>query len=230
MVDAPITVVVIDEDWLSLDGVVAALDRTPGMQVVGRAGTAEQGLALIRTLRPAVALIDLVYDRAAMQGLELTRWARTSAPGTAIAVFTAGQAEDGPVELLAAGAARFLIKGETDVDDLRDAVRRAARGEVVFSREHANRIAQRLQTAREAADPWFRFGLTNREKDVLRLLSEGCSNAEISERLVLSIQAVKNYVAQVCRKLCARNRTHAAVIALNAHRNDSVEETYASVR
>ncbi len=204
-----ITVLIVDDHAVVRQGIRAFLATQPDIQVVGEAASGEEALRLVEQLVPDVVLMDLVMP--GMDGVEATRRIRRVSPRTQVIVLTSYHDDDHIFPAIRAGALSYLLK-DVGPDDLADAVRRAARGEAILHPRVAARVIQELHgAAREDASPFAE--LTERELEVLRLIAEGLSNAEIAERLVISEKTVKSHVSNILSKLHLADRTQAAVYA-----------------
>ena len=175
-----------------------------GIDVVGRAGDGVEALAKMETRRPQVALIDLRMPR--LDGIELTRQARKSVPDTAIVLYTAYGDRALLVEAIDAGARGFVLK-EAPLADLVRAIETVAGGGIYVDPVLAGVFATAQATQRLPA-------LTQRERDVLRLLADGLSNEEIGKRLFISPETVRTHVRKAMAKLDADTRTQAVAKAL----------------
>jgi DNA-binding NarL/FixJ family response regulator len=199
-------VVVVDDHPVFREGLRAVLDAADGLELAGEASSGEELLALLDVTSCDVVLMDLQMP--GMGGLEATR--RVS-EHVAVVVLTMSEEDATLAAAMAAGACGYLVKGASP-EAVVDAVRAAARGETVFGAAIAERV--RTQLARGGA-PAFPE-LSARERDVLRLLAAGLTNAAIAERLVLAPKSVRNLVSGVLAKLGAADRQDAAERARRA--------------
>ena len=175
-----------------------------GIDVVGRAADGEAALAQVERLRPDVALVDVRMPK--LDGIELTRRARRSMPGTAVLLYTGYGDRALLSEGLDAGVAGFVLK-EAPIDDLLRAVRAVAAGGTYVDPVLAGTLAGSPTGAK-------RPELTVRERDILRLLADGLSNEEIGTRLFISPETVRTHVRKAMGKLGADTRTQAVARAL----------------
>jgi DNA-binding NarL/FixJ family response regulator len=206
-----ITIVVADDEWPWRESVCAVLGRRDDIQIVGQADSCETCLELVQQTSPAVALVDLRMP--VMGGIELVSQIRATCPGTAALVFTVEQDPNQIRAAVEAGAAGFLLKSEVaDPNRLLEAIRLAALGGAVLAASQGASVLYEF-AQRQPTDPAAAFGLTRREKEVLRLLADGLSNRGIAERLVIAEQSAKNHVSSLMQKLDATNRTHAVAVA-----------------
>jgi DNA-binding NarL/FixJ family response regulator len=198
----PITCIVADEHPALLAGVAEILGRH-GFDVVGCGRDGGEALALIESERPDVALIEVRMRR--MSGLEVAGQCATTAPDTAIAFYTASG--DGALvsEALDAGVRGIVLK-EAPLEDLVRAMERVAAGEAYIDPVLAGSLVSRRLDDRTP--------LTQRERDVLRLLADGLSNEEIGASLHISPETVRTHVRKAMAKLHAGTRTHAVATAL----------------
>jgi len=207
--DKPITVLLVDDHEVVRSGMRAYLGSHPAFQVVGEAASGQEAVRLVEGLIPDVVLMDLVMP--GMDGVEATRRVRAVSPRTQVVVLTSYHDDEYIFPALRAGAMSYILK-DSRMEEVADALARAARGEAVLAPRVAARVVRELSGARgEEVNPFVE--LTDREMDVLRLIAEGLANSEIAERLVISEHTVKGYVSNVLSKLHLGDRTQAAVYA-----------------
>ena len=204
-----ITLLIVDDHELVRHGVRTFLARHPDIVVVGEAASGEEALALAAELAPDVALVDLVMP--GMDGVEVTRRLKEISPHTQAIVLTSYHEDEHIFPAIRAGALSYLLK-DVGTSELADAVRKAARGEAVLHPHVAARLIQDLRGTQRTADTPEPL-LSDREREVLRLIADGCSNSAIAERLVISEYTVKNHVSNILGKLHLADRTQVAVYA-----------------
>jgi DNA-binding NarL/FixJ family response regulator len=191
-----VRIVVADDDVLLREGLASLLQRS-GFDVVGQAGDAVELLALVREHEPDLAIIDIRPPGHATEGLEAARAIRDEFPEIAILVLSAHVEVEEAMELVATGErVGYLLKSRvTNVADFVESVERVARGGSVVDAA----IVQELVTARRREDPLD--VLTRREREVLALMAEGCSNAGIARRLFVNAGTVEKHVHSILPKL-----------------------------
>src|SRR5215475_1386701 len=213
---ATITAVVVDDEVLVRSGIRSVLERDGDVTVVGESGDGAGAIELVRRHRPRVALLDVQMP--GMDGLTAAEHLRRLAPETAV-VLVATTANGAQVQRgVRAGVSGFLLKNG-DPRELVDAVRATARGEAMLSPVVTRLILDRvaavdlvaLDRARRLIET-----LTDREREVLDLLSHGLGNMQIARRLYLSEGAIKAHVSHLLRKLSCNNRVQAAILAHEA--------------
>lgn len=204
-----ITVLIVDDHQLVREGVRTFLQRQSDITVVGDAASGQEGLKLAAELVPDVVLMDLVMPE--MDGVETTRRLKQISPSSQVIVLTSFDDDQHILPAIRAGALSYLLK-DVSTAMLADAVRKAARGEVVMTSQVAKRVMQELRQGGRTPTP-LDSDLSEREIEVLRLIAEGRSNTEISERLVISEHTVKRHVSNILSKLHLADRTQAAVYA-----------------
>ncbi|HLX49426.1 MAG TPA: response regulator transcription factor [Streptosporangiaceae bacterium] len=190
-------VVLADDDVLLREGLASLLDRS-GFEVVGQAGNGPELLALARSARPELAIIDIRMPPGyATEGLEAARVIRAELPGTAIIVLSAHVEVDQAMDLLAGGEATgYLLKSRvTDVAGFIETARRITAGASVVDPS----LIQELVQARRRRDPLD--VLSPREREVLALMAEGASNAGIARRIFVTEGTVEKHVRSILTKL-----------------------------
>ncbi|MFI5978265.1 response regulator [Streptomyces sp. NPDC051452] len=211
----PVSVLLVDDEPLVRAGLRAVLEAQPDIRVVGEAADGAAVIPLVRRLRPDVVAMDVRMPL--MDGIEATRAVlRTVQAPPRILVVTTFEDDEFVYEALRAGAAGFLLKRARPAEIVH-AVRLVAEGESLLFPASVRRLAARYGDAGDRERParavLERAGLTEREAEVLRLMTRGLSNAEIAERLVVGTETVKSHVSGVLAKLGARDRTQAVITA-----------------
>ncbi len=204
----PITVLIVDDHAVVRSGIRAYLETQPDLEVVGEATSGQEAVKLAAEHAPDVVLMDLMMPE--MDGVEATRRLRDASPRTRVVVLTSFHDDVHIFPALKAGALSYLLK-DIGPEELAEAVRAAAAGEAVIHPHVAARLAEEMRGAQAGLNPYAE--LSGREQEVLRLIAEGLSNAEIAGKLVLSEKTVKSHVSNILGKLHLADRTQAAVFA-----------------
>ena len=211
-----IRVLLCDDQALVRSGFRMILEAREDLEVVGEAEDGVQALELTWRLLPDVVLMDVRMPR--LDGVEATRRLVEAGAAARVLILTTFDLDEHVFEALRAGASGFLLK-DVQPAQLVDAVRVVARGEALLAptvtRRLLDRFAHSLPGAPEPPAPEL-AELTDREREVLALLAEGLSNAELAERLFLSETTVKTHVSSILRKLGLRDRVQAVVLAYQA--------------
>jgi DNA-binding NarL/FixJ family response regulator len=208
-----ISVAVVDDQDVVRSGFAALLETQPGFEIVGVAGDGAAAIELCRERQPDVVLMDVRMPT--MDGIEATRRIVLEEGGSSrVLVLTTFDLDEYVYDALAAGASGFLLKDAT-AEELFDAVRVVAAGDALLSPRVTRRLITEFARLRPTTPvtPEALRELTPREAEVLRLVAEGLSNAEIAERLVLSEETIKTHVGHVFAKLGVRDRAQSVVIA-----------------
>ncbi|MFD3476274.1 MULTISPECIES: response regulator transcription factor [unclassified Streptomyces] len=206
----PLTVLLVDDEPLVRAGLRAVLSAQPDIEVVGEAADGAAVIPLVRQLRPDVVAMDVRMPL--LDGIEATRAVlRSVSEPPKILVITTFENDEYVYGALRAGADGFLLKRSRPAEIV-NAVRLVAEGDSLLFPAAVRRLAAEYgnTSAREAMD---RAALTEREADVLRLMTRGLSNSEIAGHLVVGTETVKSHVSAVLAKLGARDRTQAVIAA-----------------
>ncbi|MEM6613924.1 MAG: response regulator transcription factor [Cyanobacteria bacterium P01_C01_bin.72] len=237
-----ISIVLIEDHDLSRIGLCAALKQYKDVEVIDNAATGNDGLNKIKTHKPDVALVDIGLPD--IDGIEITQKLRqyqVSNPDfpTKVLMLTMHDSEDSVMAAFAAGADSYSLK-DVSMDNLVQAIRNTHEGNAWIDPAIARIVLKQAQSAKvvpEAVDsPTVAnqetqainavgdeyqqlietYPLTDRELEVLELIVAGCSNADISKKLYITVGTVKTHVCHILNKLCADDRTQAAVRALRS--------------
>ncbi|PRX91733.1 response regulator [Allonocardiopsis opalescens] len=213
---APVRVLIVDDQVLMRQGLRKLLEIEDSVEVVGEAANGVEALAAVPRTRPHVALVDARMPR--MDGIELVRRLGEAHPEVAALILTTFDEDEYIFGGLRAGARGYLLK-DTPPEELVSAIAKAARGETVLGGPAAARVvaALRRAPAEPAPGPAAEAGggaeLSEREREVARLVGTGAANAEIARRLFITEGTVKNHISSILRKLGLRDRTRLALYA-----------------
>ncbi|BBA95608.1 putative two-component system response regulator [Actinacidiphila reveromycinica] len=208
----PIRVFLLDDHEVVRRGVHDLLDAEPDIEVIGEAGTAEQALARGPALRPDVAVLDVRLPDG--DGITVCRELRSRMPDLGCLMLTSFDDDEALLDAIMAGAAGYVLK-QIRGSDLVSAVRTVASGQSMLDPATTTRLMSSLRGGQEPEEPGNEAlsGLTPREREILGLIGEGLTNAQIGRRLYLSEKTVKNNVSRLLAKLGVERRVQAAVIA-----------------
>ncbi len=206
-----ISVLIVDDQRLVRSGFAVILGTEPGITVVGQAADGEEAVTLARQLTPSVVLLDIRMPN--MDGLTAARHILAET-ASRVLMLTTFDSDEYVYAALRAGASGFLLK-DAPAEQLVGAVRSVAAGDALIDPSITRRlIAQFVLAARpDPVDPPRLAALTPRERDVLRLVAQGLSNAEIATELVVEESTVKTHVGRILMKLDLRDRVQAVVLA-----------------
>ncbi|MBE9033996.1 response regulator [aff. Roholtiella sp. LEGE 12411] len=232
-----IRIALIEDHDLTRVGIRTALLQREEIEIVGEAANAAEGLKMLKMLQPDIAIIDIGLP--GKDGIELTREVKSTVNGqelrTKILILTLRDNKEAVLAAFAAGADSYCMK-DIKFDNLLDAVRVTYNGNAWIDPAIARIVLQQAQqnppkpesafldSKTIASNPDYvdnlegiePYTLTERELEVLQLIVEGCSNAVIAERLYITVGTVKTHVRNILNKLCADDRTQAAVRALRS--------------
>jgi DNA-binding NarL/FixJ family response regulator len=199
-----IRILIADDHSVVREGLKLLLPLDPELEIVGEAADGAIAVRMARELLPDVVLMDLIMP--VMGGVEAIETIKRDLPDTEVIALTSILEDASVVGAVRAGAIGYLLK-DTDAAELRRAIKAAARGQVQLSPQAAARLMREVRAPGEPQE------LTEREKDVLRLIARGKANKEIAAALVIQENTVKTHVRNVLAKLGVTSRTQAALFA-----------------
>jgi two-component system, NarL family, response regulator DevR len=203
-----VRVFLLDDHEIVRRGVRELLEANDDIEVVGEAGTAEEGMARIPAVKPDVAVVDMRLPDG--NGVEVCREVRSRDESIHCLILTSFADDEALFDSIMAGAAGYLLK-QIKGTDLVDAIRRVAMGQSLLDPNVTARVLERLRKGPEEDERLAR--LTEQERKILDLIAEGLTNRQIGERMFLAEKTVKNYVSNLLAKLGMERRTEAAVFA-----------------
>ena len=208
-----VRVLVADDNAQFRSGLRALLASTPDAELAGEAATGQEAIALAERLQPDVILMDISMP--GMNGLEATRRILRVSPHIGVLMLTMLEDDDSVFEAMQAGARGYLLKGALKAEILR-AIRGVSSGEAIFGPAIARRLTQYFSAPQPDGYAEAFPELTEREREILRLIGEQRTNAEIASRLSLAPKTVRNHVSNIFAKLQVASRAEAIIRARDA--------------
>ena len=206
-----IKLLICDDQYVVREGLKAIFETDKNIQVVGTAADGAEALDLIPQLQPDLILMDLKMP--VMNGVQATRHIRQKYPDVKILVLTTYDADEWVFDAIRNGASGYLLK-DTQREMLIAAIKDTMAGKTPVDPAVAGKLFAQVVQGTPAPQSTLIDNLTEREKDILRLLGAGLSNADIAARLYFSEGTVRNYISSILDKLGVADRTQAAVLAL----------------
>jgi len=191
-------VVLADDHSLFREGMKLLIERMPDVEVVGEAGDGLELLHLLEELAPDMAIIDIAMPN--LRGIEAAREIKMSHPRTKVLILTMHKSREYLYHSIAAGADGYLLKEDSDVE-LLSAIGKIRNGETYVTRILSGELAEDLSQIYRGKRPVPREPLTTREREVLKMVSEGKSNNETANLLNISVRTVENHRANIMKKL-----------------------------
>lgn len=204
-----IRVVVVDDHKIVREGIIAYLQTEDQIEVVGEAGSGNEGAEIVKQLKPDVVLMDLMMDNGT--GIEATEQIMAELPNCKIIILTSYYDDEQIFPAIEAGAFSYILK-TSSATDIVDAIKKATDGENVIE----PKVAGKMMTGYRGEQNKPHDDLTERELEVLLCIGNGMTNLEISEKLYIGVKTVKTHVSNILSKLDVNDRTQAAVYV---HRN-----------
>lgn len=206
-----IRVLIVEDQTLMRQGLRTILELEDGFDVVGDAANGQQAVELALATRPDIVLMDVQMP--VMNGVASTASITSALPATRVIILTTFDYDEYVFDGIKAGARGYLLK-DTPASELLEAIRRIHGGESLIQPSIATRMIGEFGRRSVSSAPGSMYDqISEREREVLRLLADGLSNREIATQLVIAEGTVKNHVSTILDKLQAANRTQAARVA-----------------
>lgn len=209
-----VKVFLVDDHEVVRRGLVDLLGADPELDVVGEAGSVAEAMARVPAARPDVAVLDVRLPDG--NGIELCRDLLSRIPDLRCLILTSYTSDEAMLDAILAGASGYVVKDIKGME-LARAVKDVGAGRSLLDNRAAAALMAKLRGAAEKQDPLS--GLTDQERTLLGLLSEGLTNKQIADRMFLAEKTVKNYVSRLLAKLGMERRTQAAVFATELKRS-----------
>ena len=207
-------ILVAEDHPLFRKGMISLLSSVPEFEVVGEAKTGEEAVARVAQLQPDVILMDLQMPE--VNGIEATRRIMRESPNVRILVVTLFEDDESVFMALRAGARGYVLK-DADEEEMVLSIRAVGKGEAIFSPAIATRVLAYFAASPQGSTPPQALPtLTNREREILRLIAKGHANPSIARQLSLSTKTVGNYVSNIFTKLQVADRAQAIIRAREA--------------
>ena len=212
-----VRVLLVEDHEMTRMGLEVGIGKSDELELVGQTGDGLSGVELAQKLLPDVILMDIGLPE--IDGIEATRRIKELKLASKVLMFTSRENESDVFDALSAGADGYVTKG-TNIAQLTSAILAVSTGASWLDSTIARMVLSRVSGGvhpqqKNPADFVKKTGLTKREIEVLGLISDGLSNSEISEKLVVSIATTKAHVHNILQKLCVKNKTQATILAVN---------------
>jgi two-component system response regulator NreC len=205
-------VLLADDHPIVRDGLKAILEAQPDIEVVGEAASGQEAVEKVGRLKPDIVIMDLAMP--GMSGIEATRHIKRQNPDIKVMALTMHDSDEYFFQVINAGASGYYVKGGSSVE-LLSALRTVGKGDVFLYPSVAKKLlSDYLARVRTGKDRGSFEGLTEREREVLRLIAEGRNNQEIADLLVLSVSTVQTHSAHILAKLGLHSRTELVRFAI----------------
>ena len=211
-----IRVILAEDHAVVRQGTKHLLDRYPDIEVIGEAGDGEEAVALVKELKPDVALMDVRMPR--MSGIEATRKIKAECPEVAVLALTAHDDDEYVFALLESGANGYLLK-TAEIEELVKAIRAVHAGQPALDPLVTQKVVSQFMNGKSLPDVMAQVGdemdgLTNRELEVLRMVAQGLTNKEVAQQLYISDRTVQAHLSSIFSKLQVSSRTEAVMYAI----------------
>lgn len=206
-----IKVLIADDQEIVCEGLKMILETDPQIRVIGTANDGQEALDLVEALAPDVVLMDLQMPR--MNGVQAIRRLKVTHPDLPVLVLTTYMDDKWLFDAIRSGASGYLMKDRPRLE-LIEAIHGTVAGDTYIDPSVAGKVLNNIASSPQQDKSDHSYNLTDREQDILNLLAQGLSNADISHQLYLSEGTVRNYTSTLFAKLGVSDRTQAVILAL----------------
>ncbi len=206
-----IKVLIADDQEIVCEGLKMILETDPQIRVIGTANDGQEALDLVEALAPDVVLMDLQMPR--MNGVQAIRRLKVTRPDLPVLVLTTYMDDKWLFDAIRSGASGYLMKDRPRLE-LIEAIHGTVAGDTYIDPSVAGKVLNNIASSPQQDSSEHSYNLTDREQDILNLLAQGLSNADISHQLYLSEGTVRNYTSTLFAKLGVSDRTQAVILAL----------------
>lgn len=206
-----IKVLIADDQEIVCEGLKMILETDPQIRVIGTANDGQEALDLVEALAPDVVLMDLQMPR--MNGVQAIRRLKVTHPDLPVLVLTTYMDDKWLFDAIRSGASGYLMKDRPRLE-LIEAIHGTVAGDTYIDPSVAGKVLNNIASSPQQDSSDHSYNLTDREQDILNLLAQGLSNADISHQLYLSEGTVRNYTSTLFAKLGVSDRTQAVILAL----------------
>ncbi|MFH0702171.1 MAG: response regulator transcription factor [bacterium] len=210
-----IKILLAEDHELTRQGIAYGLNKYENLEIIAEASNGQEAVELVKKYQPDLILMDIIMP--VLNGINTTKKIKTINPDIKIIMLTSSSEKEKVLSAFSSGANAYCMKN-IKLDNLVNIIKMVMDGGIWIDPGIAGYIIEILQSKQSLIEPKkgnsADFNLSNREKEILKLIADGLSNKDISERLVLSLYTVKNHVSSIIQKLAVDDRTQAAIIAL----------------
>lgn len=214
-------ILLVDDHEVVRMGLRTLLERHEDLEIIGEAASAQEAVDTALKTLPDVVLMDVrLPDRS---GIEACREIRTAEPGIRVLMLTSYSDEEAVISSVLAGAAGYILK-KIEAGNLYNAIHAVSNGETLMDQAIVQKVMKKIHVMQGGVTEPGMDSLSDREKEILKLVADGLTNKEIAERVFLSDKTVRNYVSSILHKLNISHRTQAAVYFLERKRQEEEPE------
>jgi len=214
-----INVLIAEDHELTRDGIAYGLKKYKNLNIIGEVENGADAVRFCQKSQPDIILMDIVMP--VMSGIDATKLIKRSNPDLKVLMLTSHSEKEKVLAAFGSGADAYCMKN-IKLDELENIINNVVNGAVWIDPAIAGYVLETLQyktgddceANKEKASNYSDFSLTNREKEILKHISDGLSNKDIADKLVISLYTVKNHVSKIIQKLAVDDRTQAAILAL----------------
>ncbi|MBI5870097.1 MAG: response regulator transcription factor [Actinobacteria bacterium] len=213
----PVKILIVDDHQVVRMGLRTLLEHQGGLKVVGEAGTAAEAIEMAQSLQPDLVLMDVRLPD--QSGIEACRQIRSADPGIRVLMLTSYSSDEAIFAATMAGASGYLLK-RLDAEQLYTSIIAIGQGQTLLDPTLSEAVVKRVKEISEGEPSRGVDALTEREREILKLIADGLTNKEIADRINLGEKTVRNHITTIFMKLGVSHRTQAAIHYLSRNPSD----------